>query len=1227
MKIKIILSALFIILFHSFILSADKSSNHEYDYFNLKAQGLYFEALEALTPHILESEDPAEIETGIFRIKELMLYPELFSPAKDVLEKILTLDAVKKNPDLIARAGIVLNRIYLAGGDIDASESMINRSGYLDFKITGPFSAVSATEFEVDNPAMHGYDPDKRYAGRHYETGWFNAVSDREGTINADNFISDTSDSYVILFRDIYVPENGEYTVHIGKTGFTDVVIEGDRVFSDRSRHGFHHDQYEVKLKFHEGRHRIFVKTADSDDGIRFSMRMTDSKGRPVDSALEGDIRAASPPEIVSTGYFSTLENYIADAEKGSEPSFRAGYIFIRAGLAHEEKAIPLELLSAVERDHFLYPFANFYIARTETSKEVSEKYLRNSIETNSRYIEALVEKIQIKIDAGFLYEAYSLIEQIHEISPRSHYYNLMLVKFHHKRGWFLEALKEIRRGEDGDYPSSVRGYSAAFKNERGLYYEQADPLRKLYQADRYDDQVLSDLVTSLRRSGREGEGMNLLWQAAAMFPDNVQVRLEMARISADDAGPGSSLRHISSAQRISPFNKDLFRALGIAYDRMGRVETAREYLKLSSFYDPDNFEIKRYISLLSEEDFRAHDFAYPPDITPLIQEAAEYSGEPAVILLQENVTEVNPDGSYTRNVRNVYRINDSGHAEEFEYQYIVFDPQVEHPENIRCVVIKNGKASEVTSMYRRSLSDPEARLYYNLEAIVIPVEVDADTVIDFSYTMKNRGGAVFRHYFGSRIIKGSHYRTLKSNTILTHPEARDINFYTRDIDSAYITEDRLERGRLISIKLNNIEPYKEEPAMPHRTEVRPSVYFSSFETWDDLASYYRNLMQNRVRVTTSMKDHIESLVSPDDGDAEIVRKLYNLVTSRIRYVGFEFTLGAIQPGSTDETFRSGMGDCKDSALLLAAMLREAGVEARIALVRTRDRGEGDFSIPFLGTFNHALCYVKLDSGEELFLDTTTRHHSYRELPDQNRGVRALVIDDRPDVPFTEGRGWFFRKTDVDSYEKEYERIDTQITFEDEGRAFLDRRLVKYGTPAASLRESLLDSRRKSISLNEYWGRLFPGSAVSGLEIDSYEKDKPVDYSYSISVPSFYSLSGDDMIIFYAFLNQSDLYDNFAALTERSFPLVLGRRSVTEMHNEFIIPEGYRVILPDSGSMEIAAMKAEFGFSSDSNVINVYSRVEYKDYIIDVENYPDFRRMAEFIQTSTSQRIVLIKEE
>jgi hypothetical protein len=85
-------------------------------------------------------------------------------------------------------------------------------------------------------------------------------------------------------------------------------------------------------------------------------------------------------------------------------------------------------------------------------------------------------------------------------------------------------------------------------------------------------------------------------------------------------------------------------------------------------------------------------------------------------------------------------------------------------------------------------------------------------------------------------------------------------------------------------------------------------------------------------------------------------------------------------------------GDCKDHSLLLAQLLQAAGIEAKLALIRTD--GEIEESLPSLDQFNHMVVYLPEYRGGQ-FIDCTDKDSPVEDvLPPGIAGRRALVLDE-----------------------------------------------------------------------------------------------------------------------------------------------------------------------------------------------------------------------------------------
>jgi tetratricopeptide (TPR) repeat protein len=1231
MQIKIYSAVLlFFLLWGSFesVSASDSGSGISDEYYRLKSSGRYIEAFRYLAGRLTGIADHRDFEYNLFHLNELPAGSEISAVSIPDLEKIEGADAVKQNYFLRARLLFIKNRMFLAAGRTAESAKILDELQFQKFSITGPFSSSSLDEFDTAYPPEKGYKPDGVYQGKKYSVRWFSAPSDMEGTVNAGNFMDETTDSLYYLYTEKVISEQGDYILAIGKTGAAEVKINGAVVFQNRERHSFSHDQYFVKVSLMPGTHKIMVKCADSADGIRFSLRLTSNDGGHVSEAGNPpDLNMTPVPVVISTGYFHTLNFYTVKNQPSPEESFRAGYLIYASGIGSENNGTLLKYFSDAAQQKNLTAEAYWYSALSENDPEARDEFLKKSLKADAENIEAAAETVRIKIKNGFFNEAYMLLQVISEADSGSPLYPQLMLDYFYEKGWLEEAEKWIEKtGAAGsNYAAGI--YSASIMAGRKRYSEAAVQYRNVYNINRNNFTILEAAVSSYEYSGDPDAGLKLLYSASENFPDRVALRISIARIIKNISGPRASLPSLAAAGKLSPYNKNVLTATALAYDSMGRKDLAAANFKLASLYDPDNFSIKRYLDIYASESDISDNYTYDGEISLLNENAGQYKEEPVVVLLEEKIIRVNSDGSFVKKIRNTVRINDTDAASNFNYQYAVYDPDLETVENIKCVTIDAGVPAEITEKFSRNLSDTDSRLYYNLKAVVVPVKtINTGTVIDFSYTIKNRGGSVYKNYFGEKFTIGSKYRTIKTNIVLIHPDSRKIYNHTRGIDSEKISRTKIDSNIIYSLTTDNLPPYKDEPAMPHYSAVVPAVYFSSLKNWNEFYVYYRSLLNNKIKMTPSMIEDLNTIISDSDSQEMKAAKIYDFITSGIRYVGFEFGLGGIQPRGTDLTYQSKMGDCKDVSLLLSAFLRQAGIDSSIALVRTKDKGAADLSIPYVGEFNHAICYVKLDDGREFFIDGTSRSSGCKELPSDDRNISALVIDDRDSASSGGRLPWKFVNTDTGFYDRQYEEVTTDVQLNNDGSVIMKRALVKYGTPAASIRESLKDADAQSRSLTEYWNRLYPGSSVSGLEIISSEKNRPSAYVYNIDIKSFSSVDTGSLI-FIPFFNRSDYFGDYAVSKERRFPLIFSDKTSSKLIFRYTLPEGYKVTVPESEKFTGQKVKAAFTYSLSENVLEVISEITFLDYSIMPEEYPEFREFAAFVQRKELEKVVLLKNK
>ncbi|MCU0822198.1 MAG: hypothetical protein MUC95_06975 [Spirochaetes bacterium] len=396
--IRIIAAIPVILILSSISYSIDKKQALE-EYLFQKGMCSYGKAIDVLEDWTAGSSDPAEIETNIFRIGEIIKYPELIGRGIDVLNGIREKNqTVMPNSFLKARIDFLLIELYMRLGKTGEAERIRNSLGFIKcFNVAGPFRSGSPGDFENYNPPEEGYRSGAVYTGKIYNVSWFKASCGLSGMIDLSDLFKDIDGSSFYLHCELPAPEDGEYILSLGKTGFADIILDGRRIFSSRSRHSFCFDQYRIRMKLSKGIHTALIKLDDSRaGGLKAALRLTDVNGKPVEAgaALPGSGTAA---EFLSSGYFPALD-IIINAPSGTPDSFTAGYLLYISGLDSEEERQASFFFGEAKKNGALASYAGYYSGLLEEDDEKRDNHFYESIKANPKNIESITETAMIKI-------------------------------------------------------------------------------------------------------------------------------------------------------------------------------------------------------------------------------------------------------------------------------------------------------------------------------------------------------------------------------------------------------------------------------------------------------------------------------------------------------------------------------------------------------------------------------------------------------------------------------------------------------------------------------------------------------------------------------------------------------------------------------------------------------------------------------------------------------------
>lgn len=201
--------------------------------------------------------------------------------------------------------------------------------------------------------------------------------------------------------------------------------------------------------------------------------------------------------------------------------------------------------------------------------------------------------------------------------------------------------------------------------------------------------------------------------------------------------------------------------------------------------------------------------------------------------------------------------------------------------------------------------------------------------------------------------------------------------------------------GEVLEWRYANDNPIKEDRGTLAPLDRFPRVLVSTFPDWQTLSRAYASMALPKVAVTPEIEAKAEEITKGATSKRDEVERLYNWVTTEVRYVALFLGMGGIEPHESGQILANRYGDCKDHAVLFAAMLKARGIDSELVLIN----GSNGYSLPQVPTianFNHMITYVP---SLDLYLDTTSGMVRFGQLPLGDYGKPVLHVTAKGAAP------------------------------------------------------------------------------------------------------------------------------------------------------------------------------------------------------------------------------------
>jgi tetratricopeptide (TPR) repeat protein len=611
------------------------------------------------------------------------------------------------------------------------------------------------------------------------------------------------------------------------------------------------------------------------------------------------------------------------------------------------------------------------------------------------------------------------------------------------------------------------------------------------------------------------------------------------------------------------------------------------------------------------------------PGIAKVISSAPsadKYPQAGAQVLLCDEKVQVTADNKEISSLHYLVKILNERGKEGFSETQIGYDSTYEKVELEFARTIKpDGTVVDVGSRHLRDVSKyMNFPLYSNARVFIISFpEIAEGSVVEYKVKIVRNQLVNKKDFVMDYPVQSSEPIILAKFT-LEVPKDKVLSIKTLNDSYNYFganLKPKLEQQPDKTVYLwtfNEIPQIVPENGMPPVVAINPTIIISSFQSWQEVYSWWWGLAKDKMICDDAIKSKIRELTSAAKSDEEKLRAIYNFCAKDIRYVAVEYGQAGYEPHSAADIFKNKYGDCKDQAVLLVAMLNSAGFQARPVLIGTRDAYNLDENFPNM-LFNHAIAAVIFE-GRTIFLDATAETCSFGDLPpgDQERKVLMCSQD-----------GYKIETTPLYPAAHNLVRQVADINIDDDESIMAEKTVYSSGVYDQSQRYWLLYTMPEVVreQIAEKAQDVSIGAKLESYKVKNInDLNRPVELQYKFRGPEYLVPAGTLRIM----PQVGNLDTGLVAKDVRKYPIDFDFLDIKELEFNLLLPTNFMIkYMPEKISKDSPWMKFEASYQSDGRKLVFKQKLELKKNKVPESEYPDFKAFFEGLAKSLKQRAVL----
>ncbi len=968
------------------------------------------------------------------------------------------------------------------------------KMGAIDkWQLVGAFDNVSSSGFDKDYPPISQPEPTAKFTSANNATvEWFTPQ-----TLGFDSWVFPSNyikESDMVTYSQSFVnfPADTEGVVCVGFGGNIKVWVNDKLVIAELEELNTELDAYKAVCNFKKGYNRILVQVGSTRSSSNFIVRLTDKQYNPLPNLTFRDSYQAYTKETVTTYDASKVialspETYFLDKIKAEPNNLINYYLLCKTYLRNKkmyqaQQIIADALVKAPKNSVLLFEQLQCFSKtrnRTDlvTLMEAMKEQDPNSLFSLALQMEQYVNEEKYEEASELLDKRISLFGQSEETLKSK-------IDIAIKQNQIEPALAMIKEGYE-KYPENLAYVRMTYNIQKQVFKDTKEAL-KVYE--KYCDGTFSvslkeELSGEYLELGMNEKALKIYEELAEAFPNDADYYNKLAQYYYGKKNSEKAIEYVQKQLKLAPYHSSYWESLGVVYEQQNNTAEAIKAFKQGLYYNPNAYDLRKKLQVLEKQ----------VDIAKLVPNTSGY--------------EV---------IRNT-KVADK--EQKYDWYYIL-DEKTK-------IVYPEGTSEEYFNMAIKVLTDKGIETWKETS---IPYSYSQRLVIEKAEVVKKNGKKTAAERNGNDIVftnleKGDAvYFKYKLESYKRGKLAKE--FWDKYTFNAFVPTETVRYTLIVASKLKfnykfhnaKVEPnveekgdfkvytweLKDEAAMKDETHISAAVdigkvlHISSLQTWQDVANWYSDLSSPQAKADFDVKKLYKTLFPEGKTftNEEKARIIYEYVVKNITYSSVSFRQSSHVPQQAAKTINTRLGDCKDLATLYATLAREAGLEANLVLINTRDNGSNDMLLPSID-FNHCIVKVKVDK-KTYYLELTDANLPFASLP--NTDVEGLVLE----IPYnkTATTETLFPLTSSTRITDEVKR-STQVNI-NKNDILIKCASVKKGslstysryTYASLSKEKQMEELRKGIS-NDYKNPVVINDA-NFYDLDKLADSIKYDYAYTV---------------------------------------------------------------------------------------------------------------------------------